>query len=131
VKNLTTFITVSTLLILFSVSAFGQKATRIKFARGTTSAVITGKVSSFRGKRLFVIRVRPGETLKTEQVGNSHQITIYVTDPTGEDVGDSDASCNNRREIAPTLAGDYRITVVGCQKADPWRGRYRFRVTVR
>jgi hypothetical protein len=46
-------------------------------------------------------------------------------------VGDSDASCNNRREISPTVAGDYRIEVVECQKADRWRGRFYLRVSVR
>jgi hypothetical protein len=53
-----------------------------------------------------------------------------MTAPTGEEVGDSDASCNDRREIASTTAGDYRITVVECRKGDPWRGSFRFRVTV-
>ena len=79
-----------------------------------------------------MIRVRDGQTLSTEQVGkNARPVTIYIRDAAGSDVGDSDASCNNRREISPTVAGDYFIDVVECQKADPWRGRFTFRVTVR
>jgi hypothetical protein len=65
-------------------------------------------------------------------VGDSpRRITIFVKDPNGNDIGDSDASCNNRREISPTEAGDYTIEVVECRKADPWRGRFTFRVAVR
>lgn len=111
--------------------AIGQRVVRIRFARGATGAVIAGALNGFRDSRTFVIRVRAGQTLRTSQVGNSHPITIYIVDPRGEGVGESDASCNDRREITPTIAGDYKIRVVECQKADPWRGRFRFRVTVR
>jgi hypothetical protein len=111
--------------------AFAQRTTRIRFARGATKAIVTGSLRGYRDSRVYVIRVRNGQTLSTAQVGGSHDITIYIKSPSGEDVGDSDASCNNRREISPTDAGDYRITVVECQKADAWRGSFRFRVTVR
>lgn len=95
-------------------------------------ANVSGTLNSYRSRRVYVIRVREGQTLKTEQVGDSpRRITIFVKGPSGDDVGDSDASCNNRREISPTEAGDYTIEVVECQKADPWRGRFTFRVTVR
>jgi hypothetical protein len=108
------------------------QSTRIKFRRGSVSATASGNLNSFRSKRVYVIRVREGQTLRTEQVGGgSRPITIFVKDPNGEGVGDSDASCNNRREISPTEAGDYIIEVVECRKADPWRGRFTFRVTVR
>jgi hypothetical protein len=116
---------------LMASIASAQRATRINFRRGARSAVVSGTLNSYRGKRNFVIRVRRGQTLRTEQVGDRHDITIFVKGPNGEDVGDSDASCNNRREITPTVAGDYRIQVVECQKADPWRGTFRFKVTVR
>lgn len=112
-------------------TASAQPATRINFRRGARSAVVSGTLNSYRGKRNYVIRVRRGQTLSTGQVGDRHDITIYIQGPNGEDVGDSDASCNNRREITPTVAGDYRIQVVECQKADAWRGTFRFKVTVR
>jgi hypothetical protein len=125
-------ISVVAILLFLSSASFAQPATRIKFARGAVRANVSGLLNSYRGKRVYVIRVREGQTLKTEQVGESpRRITIYVKDPAGNDVGDSDASCNNRREISPTEAGDYTIEVVECQKADPWRGRFTFRVTVR
>jgi hypothetical protein len=121
-------------MLAMSVVANAQKLVRIKFARGATRANVTGTLSSYRSKRAYVVRVRAGQTLRTEQVSigrGSHPITIYIKDPLVRSVGDSDASCNNRREITPTIAGDYRIEVVECQKADPWRGSFRFNIAVR
>jgi hypothetical protein len=120
------------LITAFSVSiAAAQRSSRITFRRGGRSAVVSGTLNGYRGKRNYVIRVRPGQTLSTEQIGDRHDITIYIQSPSRQDVGDSDASCNNRREITPTEAGDYYIQVVECQKADPWRGAFRFRITVK
>jgi hypothetical protein len=114
---------------LLTVHAINAQ-TRIRFARGAVNAVVGGDLKSYRDKRTYIIRVRSGQTLKTARVGNRY-ITIFVRDPNGEVVGDSDASCNDRREIEPTISGNYKIEVVECRKADPWRGRFRFRVTVR
>jgi hypothetical protein len=118
--------------VAMNTAASAQSLVRIKFPRGATRANVSGTLSGYRSKRAYVIRVRAGQTLRTEQVSrDSHPITIYIKDPFVRPVGDSDASCNNRREITPTIAGDYRIEVVECQKADPWRGRFRFEITVR
>lgn len=108
-----------------------QSTTRIKFKRGAVSAVVAGYLSGYKSKKSYVIKVRTGQTLRTEQIGSAHNITIFIQDPNGGDASDSDASCNNRKEVTPTVAGDYKITVVQCQKADEWRGNFRFRVTVR
>jgi hypothetical protein len=118
-------------LLFLASPASAQRATRITFRHGGTSTIVSGTLNGYGGKRNFVIRVRRGQTLRTEQVGDRHDITIFVQGPNGEDVDDSDASCNNRREVTPTKAGDYQIQVVECQKADAWRGTFRFRVTVR
>lgn len=121
------------IVLLASISIiFGQ--TRIRFARGATAATVSGSLRSYQSKKVYLIRIRSGQTLTTRQIlpaGSNRNITIYIKSPSGEDAGDSDASCNNRREITPTEAGDYRIEVVECQKADPWRGNFKFRVTVR
>jgi len=120
------------LILVVSSTSFAQTSTRIKFRRGAVHAEVSGTLNSFKSKRTYLIKVRAGQSLKTEQIGaTSRPVTIYIKDPNGNDVGDSDASCNNRREISPTEAGDYRIEVVECQKADPWSGRFTFRVTVR
>ena len=119
-------------LLLCSSASLAQTSTRIKFRKGAVKADVSGTLNSFSSKKVYKIRVRDGQTLRTEQIaGASRPITIFVKDSAGNGVGDSDASCNNRREISPTEAGDYTIEVVECQKADPWRGRFTFRVTVR
>lgn len=125
------------LSILFSIAvpvSSAQTEKRIRFAKGAVSATASGRLSGYDDKSTFLIKVNAGQTLSTEQIrgANSNRyITILITGPDGEPVGDSDASCNNRREVTPTVAGDYKIEVVECQKADPWRGKFKFRVTVR
>lgn len=130
-KKLVVSLLVVFCLLLISSIALAQRPTRISFARGARSAVVTGTLNGYHSSKNFVIRVRAGQTLSTEQVGDRHDITINIQGPGGENVGDSDASCNNRREIMSTKAGDYHIQVIECKKADPWRGMFRFRVTVR
>jgi len=129
-KKVVLFSVVAMLVCFLSGPTFAQKPTRIKFKAGAVSSVVSGNLSGYKASRTFVIKVRAGQTLRTEQVGNN-AITIYLTDPNGEDASDADASCNNRKEVTPTVAGDYIIKVVECQKADEWRGRFRFRVAVR
>ena len=124
-------ILISGIICLGSSLVLAQKTTRIRFTRGATKATISGTLNGYRSRRVYIIKVRSGQILSTTQVGDKHDITIYIKDPAGEDVGDSDASCNNRREITPTDAGDYQITVVECQKADAWKGAFKFRVTVK
>ena len=120
------------LILIVSSTSVAQTSTRIKFRRGAIHADVSGTLNGLKSKRTYLIKVRAGQTLQTEQIGDSpRRITIFVKDPAGNDIGDSDASCNSRREISPTEAGDYRIEVVECLKADPWRGRFTFRVTVR
>ena len=112
---------------------FAQKAQRLYFKRGAKQLIATGNLSGYKGKKVFFIRVRAGQTLKTEQSksdNSTHYITVSITAPDGADVNDSDASCNNRKEIAPTVAGDYRIEVYECQKADRWRGSFKLKIRV-
>ena len=117
-------------IALGALNLSAQTPTRIKFARGAVSASVTGKLTGFSDKKTYVIKVRAGQTLRTRQTGKNY-ITISIKDPNGDDVSDADASCNDRKEVTPTVAGDYVLTVVQCQKADEWRGTFRFRVTVR
>jgi hypothetical protein len=116
--------------VLFFLSVAASAQTRIRFARGATSAVVTGTLNGFNSKRVYVIRVRRGQRLRIEQIGSSHPVTTTLEDPVGEDASDMDASCNSRKDHSPTKRGDYRITVVECQKADRWRGKFRLRVRV-
>ena len=124
------------LVVVFSASTavFAQPTKRINFYKKATAATVSSSLQNYKDKKVFVIKVRRGQSLRTEQVGvpsSSHYITVSIRNPAGETVGDSDASCNNRREIAPTATGDYTITVVQCRKADAWRGRFKLKVEVK
>ena len=108
-------------VILFVTATFAFSQQRITFKRGAKHAIVTGNLNGYKGKKVFVIRVRRGQTLSTEQVksdASNRYITVSIKSPNGKTVGDSDASCNNRKEISPTRAGDYRIEVYECRKAD-------------
>ena len=116
---------------VFASATFGQAPTRIKFNKGATSAVVTGSLSSYKSKRTFVIKVREGQTLTTENAGK-YNITIGIEAPPGSTYEqDMAADCHDRNEVTPTAARDYRITVTECQKADPFKGTFRFKVVVR
>jgi hypothetical protein len=128
-KNVLKIIAVASFLIVLSYAASAQ--TRVTFARGATTKVVTGQMSGFRSERVYLIRVRPGQTLRVEQMGRSKPVSIYIQDPNGEDATDMDLSCHSNHRVSPTARGDYRITVTECKKADPWRGTYRIRFTVR
>lgn len=118
----------------------GEKTTsnsgseRINFTSGATTATATGNLKNYDDAKSFVVKVNAGQTLKTEQVKDEkslHYVTVSVKDPKDEYVGDSDASCNNRKEISPTVAGDYILEVKECQKADAWSGDFRLKVIIK
>lgn len=104
----------------------------IKFARGATSATITGKFSGFDSEQTYSIAVGKGQTMTVEQVkAGNKRTTIWLTEPKGGDASDADLSCNNQKKVSPTIAGTYTIKVSECMKADPWKGSYTLKVTVK
>lgn len=116
-------------VLAFSIAASAQ--TRVTFARGATSKVVSGQLNGPRSERKYLIRVRAGQTLRVEQTATSNAVTIYIEDPSGEDVSDMEANCNSRKRVSPTVRGDYVITVVQCTKVDRWRGKFSVRFSVR
>ena len=120
-------------VFLISVEVSAQKATRIEFYKDSTGATVSSNLRNYKDRKVYVIKIRAGQTLKTEQIkgDSTRYVTVSIKNPSGKVVGDSDASCNNRKEITPTVAGDYTITIYECQKADEWRGRFRLKVTVK
>ncbi len=110
-----------------------SSAERISFRQGATSANVTGNLNNYKESKDFVIAVKQGQTLKTDQIKDdksAEYITVSIKNPSGEVVGDMDASCHNRFEISPTVAGDYHLTVTECMKADEWRGKFNLKVSV-
>jgi hypothetical protein len=107
---------------------------RITFEKGATSAIAKGALKNYDDSKTFLTELRAGQTLKTEQVkdeNSTHYVTVEITDPSGKAVGDADASCNNRKEIKPTVAGNYKIRVFECKKADTWSGEFSLKVTAK
>lgn len=120
--------------VFFSAAAsdtVAQRATRVNFRRGAHSAVVTGTLNGYKGSRVVLIRVRAGQTMKIEAIGK-HYISTFLEGPPGSDYQqDMAADCHSRADVGSTDAGDYKLSVQECQKADPWRGTFRVRITVR
>jgi hypothetical protein len=118
------------MISLIGSAANAQTPTRIKFKRGAVTSMVVGSLNGFSDRKVYVIKVGAGQTLSTRLTG-SNNITISIQDPNGDDASDADASCNSRKIVKPTIAGDYILTVVECQKADEWKGQFKFEITVR
>ena len=116
------------LILICYTAGFARPVKRIKFPKGATKVVVTGTLNGHKDSQTFLLRVNKGQTLK---VSSPQYVTLTVLDPAGEDQVDRDASCNSRAEISPTVAGDYKIVVVECLKADPWKGNFKLSVTVK
>lgn len=110
-----------------------SKAERIQFAKGAVSATVTGKLMDFDGEQNYVIGVCKDQTMTVEQLDSKSdgKISTYITNPKGENTNDMDLSCHSKATVKPTIAGDYKIQVVECKKADPWKGKYTVRVNVK
>jgi hypothetical protein len=128
-KRITVSFAAIAFVMLAASEGYSQK--RIEFARGATSSVVTGTLNGYNDKRIFVIKVRGGQTLTTDSVGTNY-ITVSIKPPLGARYeADLAANCNNEHRVRPTAPGDYIITVTECRKADRWRGRFKLKVAVR
>lgn len=107
-------------------------AQRIKFPRNATSTVVTGKLNGFKEELNYVIEVGKGQTMTVEQVNPANKrVTVWITAPNGEDASDADLSCNSQKKVSSTLKGDYTLKVSECMKADPWKGEFKLKITVK
>ncbi len=109
-------------------------ATRVRFAKGATTAIVMGRLKNYKDRTAFVIHVKKGQTLGINQLqsqNSTHYVYLGILNPSGEDVTDGEANCNNNKKIEDTAAGDYRIDVAECTKADAWRGAFRLKFTVK
>ena len=123
-------VTVTLAVVAFFASTAFSQTTRIKFKKGATSATVSGTMKSYKNTRTYVIKVKAGQTLTTEDVG-THPITLGIEGPKGSGYEqDMAADCHSHNEITPTAAGDYTITVTECQKADAWKGTYKLKISV-
>ncbi|MBK7512576.1 MAG: hypothetical protein IPI76_09975 [Chloracidobacterium sp.] len=124
-------VTMVAVTLMCTGESSAQSVSRIRFARGAMRAIAVGSLNGYKDRRTFVIKVRSGQTMTTAQVGGL-PITVTIIKPDGEEYdADMDLSCHNRHEVTPTEAGDYRLVVTECTKADRWRGKFKLAVTVR
>jgi len=108
-----------------------SEQTRVRFKKGATSAVLTGKLSNYKQKRVFLVRVRGDQMMSITSIGH-HAVSVWVEGPPGSGYEqDLAADCHGNSAFGPTVKGDYKITVQECQKADQWRGTFKVKVTVR
>ena len=119
---------------IFAAVLFGalraSAQTRVRFKHGHSSAILTGKLSNYHQKRVFLVHVRSGQTMAIRDIGH-HAVSIYVEGPPGSGYEqDLAADCHGRTDISATAAGDYKLTIQECQKVDRWRGTFRVRASV-
>ncbi len=122
--------------ICLGATVVSAQTTRLSFDKNSTAVTVSSNgLKGYKDRKIYVVKVRKGQKLETEQINIAsaplHYITVSIKNPSGKTVGDADASCNNRKEIEPTEAGDYTITITQCQKADAWRGRFRLKISVK
>ena len=130
-KKILLVVFTATLFSILSMSTLGQTPKRINFVRGTHETVVTGTLNGYKSSKTFLVRVGKGQMLTTENVGDN-SITITIEAPRGSTYEqDMAADCHDRNEVTPTAAGDYRITVTECLKADAWKGKFKFKVVAR
>ncbi len=61
-KNRLQILIVLTMALSASATVFAQQATRVNFYKNSTSAVTLSNLRGFNDKKVYVIRVRKGQT---------------------------------------------------------------------
>lgn len=126
------------IIAAMGLQSFARPVKRIVFKKGATKAVVTGYLNGFKDKQVYLLKVRAGQVISVETDGP----TVSILSPDGETFFKADASCHSSAETTSeysdrtdgsnqTIAGDYRITVTECQKADPFKGKFKLIVTVK
>ena len=116
------------MLIVISANVFARPVKRIKFAKGATETIVSGQLGGFKDSQVFLINLRADQTFTIEDVGDN-RVTISVSDPSGKNVDDYDASCHGNFQLPKTIRGDYRIKVTECMKADSWKGAFKIKIS--
>ncbi len=84
------------------------ETTRIQFAKGSYCGSYSGNFAG--GGKRFALRLGRDQTLISRNTGNSPQIDVYVTGPTGEIPGQKVGE--NEIHYRTTAKGDYEIMVL-------------------
>ncbi|PQJ94970.1 hypothetical protein CXB77_17825 [Chromatium okenii] len=92
---------------IISSTAIAGGATRIQFAKGSYCGAYTG---NFAGGKRFVLQLGRDQTFISRNTGNSNQLDVYVTGPTGQISGEKTG--DNEIHYRTTAKGDYEIMVI-------------------
>jgi hypothetical protein len=115
----------------FITAASASAQTRVNFGRGVTSTVLTGRLTNYKQRSVFLVRVRQGQTMTIRDLG-PNAVSIWVEGPPKSGYEqDLAADCHGRTDVSPTPAGAYKLSVPAWPKVDRWRGTFKVRVTVR
>ncbi|MEK7723159.1 MAG: tetratricopeptide repeat protein [Acidobacteriota bacterium] len=113
---------------VLSVTVFAiRPVKRIVFPKGATKVSVTGYLNGYKDSQVYLIKLRKGQTLKFDA---NKPVSLYISDPSGEDASDMDLSCHSHQVVENTKAGDYKIKAVECGKADAWKGSFKLSVSV-
>jgi hypothetical protein len=104
-KKLALVMAISTFILPLD-PAFAQKATRIKFARGSYCGSYSG---NFSQGREFVLNLGSGQRFTSRNIGGGIQYDIYVTGPKGRISGEKVAK--DQIEYYIPVKGDYYIYI--------------------
>ena len=112
-----------------ALTAFAMRPVkRITFPKGATKVTVSGSLNGYKDEQIYLIKLRKGQTLKLDA---DKPVSLFISDPNGEDASDMDASCHSHQTVEKTKAGDYKISAVECQKADAWKGSFKLSVSVK
>ena len=131
-------ITIFALIGALRLQSFARPVKRITFKKGATKTVVTGYLKGYKDEQVYLIKVRAGQVLRVEAEG----LTVSIRSPKGETFFKSDLSChsdaetteeysNRRKGSNKTVAGDYKIIVNECLKADSFKGSFKLKVWVK
>lgn len=106
------------LLLLFSAlpgNTNAQETKRIQFAKGKSSATLTGTLKA-NNQIYYEVGVRKGQKLTVtfkSNAGNNAGITVFAPNPDGEEklLWGADGAGNNTYEFELEYNGDYGIQV--------------------
>ncbi|MBS1795706.1 MAG: hypothetical protein JSS81_17760 [Acidobacteria bacterium] len=113
------------LILVFSHDSAAQSKTRVRFARGATSATLSGTIKGY-AYRDYTFSAKPGQQLSVRLSSKNASLEIVVRNPAGENLNSGGTTWND--EIAST--GTYLVRVLLPRAAARRRESAAFRLTI-
>ena len=117
-------------ILLFSflnvAATVPSKEIRIRFKKGATKTVVTGRLKGINDEVVFVLRARAGQHMRVNIKGKGATRGVVIF-PSGQQDGGPGGLIFDG-EI--TENGDYRIRVTESSMAEAWRGTFTLKVEI-